>query len=146
MLTAIFGNRTAALILLYLEQHGVAHATELSRHFEIPLNMVQKQLERFHKGDLLTSTCAGKRKLYAWNTKNPYVADLRRLLRRDLVERDPADGTFLTPKERLQTAESLTKEAEIIVQGGRYRPFTKTFDSLSDYEVWRKKQTNPWLI
>lgn len=146
MLTTIFGNRTAAAILLYLERHDPSHATEISKTLGLPLNMVQNQLERFRKGGFLTSTYAGKKRFYGWNTKHPYCEDLRRLLRKETALRDPADGTHLSFKERLEAAEELNRQSEKLSPVGRYAPFTKTFDNYEAYEAWRKKQTNPWLV
>lgn len=146
MLATIFGNKTAALILLYLEQHGSAYATEISRNLNLPLNMVQNQLERFRKGNLLTSTYAGKRRLYGWNRDHPHCGDLRRLLRKNLSLHDPADGTLLSPPERLKAAEELNRQSEKLSPAARYRPFTMTFGDYRSYEAWRQKQRNPWLV
>ncbi len=146
MLATIFGNKTAASILLYLEQYGSAYATEISKNIGIPVNMVQNQLERFRRSGLLTSVYSGQRRLYGWNQDQPLCKDLHRLLRKELALRDPADGTHLSLKARLEAAEALNRQAEVLSRSRRYEPFTAIFDSFRSYETWKKRQKNPWLV
>jgi hypothetical protein len=58
----------------------------------------------------------------------------------------PDDGSSLSIKERVLLCEELWRLSEKLNPFPRYKPFVKSFDSLKDYEKWRKKQTNPWLV
>ncbi len=81
MLEGIFGNASAEKVLLYLEQYGEGYPTAIARSFdELTLNMAQRQLERFERAGALTSTLRGRTRLYTWNTRYPFRAELRALL------------------------------------------------------------------
>jgi DNA-binding MarR family transcriptional regulator len=53
MLQAIFGNKTAAMVMLYLFHYGEAYANGLARDMKITLSQVQKQLDKFEQVSLL---------------------------------------------------------------------------------------------
>ncbi|MDX1387454.1 MAG: winged helix-turn-helix domain-containing protein [bacterium] len=150
----LFGNKTAAKILLYLHEREKGHANGIARDLKLPLNMVQKQLERFKKGNILSARFIGRNKVYFWNSSLPIHRPLRRVLetmageekKSSLDFRDPADGTDLSLKDRLGFSERLLNEAEELNPYPRYRPFTKSFESFKEYEAWKKRQTNPWLL
>ena len=155
MLQTLFGNKTAARILLYLHRQEHGYAAQIARELETPLNMVQKQLVRLAKGHILRSSFGGKNRVYQWNPDYPHYTPLRKFLAAVKLEKDgekffqhpdPADGTNLSLRDRVKLAESLTREGEHLNPYPRPRPFTKTFDSLKEYETWRKKQTSPWLV
>ncbi|MBI2340671.1 MAG: winged helix-turn-helix transcriptional regulator [Deltaproteobacteria bacterium] len=155
MLQTLFGNKTAAQILLYLHRQKHGYAAQIARELEISLNMVQKQLARLAKGYILRSAFGGKNRVYQWNPDYPHHTPLRKFLASVKLEKDretffqhpdPADGTNLSLRDRVKLAESLTRESEHLNPYPRPRPFAKTFDSLKEYETWRKKQTNPWLV
>ena len=85
MLEGIFGNASAEKVLLYLEQYGEGYATAIARSFDgLTLNMAQRQLERFERAGALTSTLRGRTRLYTWNTRYPFRAELRALLAKAL--------------------------------------------------------------
>lgn len=154
MLEALVGNRTAVCLLLFLRRNQSSFANQFSRELKIPLNMIQKQLQRFEKGGILRSYFSKKKKIYTWNEAYPLLREFKALLRKgalltqsDLIAlRDPADGTSLSPKGRIKLADSLRRQAEVLSSCKRYRPFVASFDSFKDYESWRRKQTHPWLI
>lgn len=148
MLETLLGNRTATLVLLFLERHGHAYSTQISVGLQIPVNMVQKQMERLEKGGILISARRGRRKVYTWDTSCPLYRPLRRLLKRGLsfYNEDPANGGYLSVQERIELAQDLGKQAQMLNPYRRYRPFAKSFENFKSYEAWRKKQKNPWLV
>ncbi len=153
MLEVLFGNRTAGNLLLYLEGHSEGFANQIARDLGIPLNMIQGQLRRFERGGLLVGFYRKRNKIYRLNRFFPLLNELRAILRKALlkkgtwlIEKDPADGTHLSPRERLQLAASLTQQAELLNPHRRYQPFVRSFESFEKYETWRKKQKNPWLV
>ena len=140
MLKTIVGNETAAEVLLFLGRRGELYATELAKGLEIPVNMVQKQLNRFEMGGLLKSEYRGKKKIYFWNKAHPLCRPLKDLLTRaNAVEaEDPADGTRLIPEERIELSEGLWREAKKLApRSAHRRPFAKSFDSFKTYESQR---------
>lgn len=85
MLEGILGNASAEKVLLYLEQYGEGYATAIARNFDdLSLNMAQRQLERFERAGALASTLRGRTRLYTWNTRYPFRAELRALLAKAL--------------------------------------------------------------
>src|SRR3990167_6945311 len=153
MLETLFGNKTAARILLYLHRQEHGYAAQIAGELEIPLNMVQKQMARLAKGHVLRAAFEGKSKIYRWNPDYPHYRPLKKFLAsvtlgKDkevfLQHPDPADGTDLSLRDRIRLAESLTRESELINPYPRPKPFVKTFDSFKEHETWQKKQTNPW--
>ena len=81
MLEGIFGNASAEKVLLYLEQYEEGYATAIARNFDgLSLNMAQRQIERFERAGALVSSLRGKTRLYTWNYRYPFSAELRGLL------------------------------------------------------------------
>lgn len=152
MLTVILGNQTAVAILCYLQEHKSGYANEIARSIHKPLNMVQKQLNKFEKGGLLLSRFEKRKKIYEWNRKNSFYKPLLQLLKVGSkrtpppLHRDPAFGLHLSLKDRVFLSDRLTKQAEELNPFPRPKPFVKTFNTLNEYEKWRQKQTNPWIL
>ena len=85
MLEGIFGNASAEKVLLYLEQYEEGYATAIARTFDgLSLHMAQRQLERFERAGALVSTLKGKTRLYTWNPRYLFRAELRAMLRKAL--------------------------------------------------------------
>ncbi len=154
MLNELFGNKTVAKILPYLHRHEGGNANKIARDLSIPLNMVQKQLERLKKGGILTSYFLGKSKIYQLNKELPFYSPLGKILQVSAGDKaassqkapDPADGTELPTRERLAASEQLFRESEILNPYPRPKPFAKSFLSFKEYEKWKKEQSNPWLL
>ena len=50
LLETVFGNRTAARVVAYIEQYAEAYASQIARAFGMPVSQVQKQLRRLEAG------------------------------------------------------------------------------------------------
>lgn len=83
-LCALLGNKTAACILLLLEEDGEIHGSKAAKVFKFGLNMVQRQLQKFETNYILTSRKIGGIRLYEFNNRNPTVRNLRTFLRTEL--------------------------------------------------------------
>jgi len=93
VLEAIFGNRTAAWVLLFLQCYGEGHALRIAKTIGFGLNMTQRQLNRLEEEGVLVSRLVGNIRLFAFNDRNPTVRNLRRLLEEELK---------LLPEEQVQ--------------------------------------------
>lgn len=82
MLGKLFGSKTAENVLMYLFVYEEGYPTEISQVFSMPLSMVQKQLEKFEDGGILSSRLRGKVRIYRWNPRCPYLKELKKLLAR----------------------------------------------------------------
>lgn len=152
MIEALFGNSTLVKILEALTSKGSVYATGLSTELSVPVSMIQKQLTRLEKGGWIVPVFLGNKKVYYWNEAPAVVKPLKAFLKSFSATdfsnspRDPANGLHLPLKERLRLSEELTREGELMSRAVKPKPFVQTFDSIKNYEKWRKKQTNPWLF
>lgn len=93
VLEAIFGNRTAAWVLLFLQCYGEGHALRIAKTFDFGLNMTQRQLKRLEEEGVLVSRLVGNIRLFSFNDRNPTVRNLKQLLEAELK---------LLPNEQVQ--------------------------------------------
>jgi len=80
MLEGLFGNKTAEIVLMYLQNYEEGNATEIASNFSVALNMVQKQLGRLEEAGILVSQLKGRTRVYYWNPRYPFLGELRDLL------------------------------------------------------------------
>ena len=73
MIEAIFGNKTAAMTMLYLYHYGEAYASGISKDMQITLSQVQKQLDKFELAGVLVSRKMGTTRIYTFNQKHGAV-------------------------------------------------------------------------
>ena len=73
MLDKILGSETAMKIMLHLIHYGEIYPTAVARDYEISLNGVQKQFQRFEEAGILVSKLVGKSRVYQFNKKSPVV-------------------------------------------------------------------------
>jgi DNA-binding transcriptional ArsR family regulator len=82
MLKYLFANKNVEKILMYLCLHGKANATELSRTFDSALDPIQKTLRKLEEGGLLASFLEGKTRVFRWNPRYPFLAEIQALAKR----------------------------------------------------------------
>jgi DNA-binding transcriptional ArsR family regulator len=80
MLDALFGNKTAARVLLYLQNYEEGYAREIAATFELPPTAVQNQLRKLEAAGILVSRLIGRTRLFTWNPRYPLLKQLRLLL------------------------------------------------------------------
>ena len=85
VLEAIFGNRTAAWTLLFLQCYGEGHALRIAKTFGFGLNMTQRQLKRLEEDGVLISRLIGNIRLFTFNERNPTVRNLQKFLDEELT-------------------------------------------------------------
>ena len=79
-LEALFGNRTAAKLMLYLFHYGEAYATGMARDLGSALSPVQRQLDKFEAAGLLISKMVGNTRVYSFNPRQPATKKLKELI------------------------------------------------------------------
>jgi hypothetical protein len=84
VLAALFGNRTAACVLLFLQSYGEGHAMRIAETFGFGLNMTQRQLKRLEREGVLLSRRVGNLRLFSFNQRNATVRHLQRMLEAEL--------------------------------------------------------------
>lgn len=80
MIEVIFGNKTAAKIMLYLFHYGEAYANGLARDMKITLSQVQKQLDKFELAGILVSKKMGTVRIYTFNPKLGVTKKIKELI------------------------------------------------------------------
>ena len=80
--TGLFGNETAAKVLLYLASMQSGYPTAIAEALDLPVSQVQRQLERLEREGVLASRLLGKTRLYQFNPRCGYLSELRALLDR----------------------------------------------------------------
>ena len=80
MLEVIFGNTTAAKLMLYLFHYGEAYASGVSKDMGITLSQVQKQLDRFEMAGILLSKKMGSIRIYQFNPKLGVIKKIKELV------------------------------------------------------------------
>jgi DNA-binding transcriptional ArsR family regulator len=81
MLDKILGSETAMKIMLHLTHYGEIYPTAVARDYEISVNGVQKQFERFEDAGILVSKLVGKSRVYMFNKKSPVVKPFMELIK-----------------------------------------------------------------
>lgn len=84
ILVALFGNRTAACVLLFLQSYGEGHAMRIAETFGFGLNMTQRQLKRLEGEGVLLSRRVGNVRLFSFNQRYTTVRHLQRMLEAEL--------------------------------------------------------------
>ena len=84
VLEALFGNKVAEKCLLYIENYGEGYINGIAKTFEISPSQVKKQLERLEAGGILVNKMSGNTKLFLFNPRLAYKAELRELLQKNL--------------------------------------------------------------
>ncbi|MDZ4065130.1 MAG: winged helix-turn-helix domain-containing protein [Coriobacteriia bacterium] len=80
----IFGNRSAAQVLLFLEAYGSGHASRIADTYGVSVNGIQRQLRRLEAGGILVSRSVGRSRVFEFNTRIPSVRNLRVFLASEL--------------------------------------------------------------
>jgi hypothetical protein len=84
VLEAIFGNRSAAQALLFLEAYGSGHALRIADTYSAPVSAIQRQLRRLEANGVLVSRTVGRTRLFEFNPRNQTVRNLRTFLAAEL--------------------------------------------------------------
>ena len=83
-LDAIFGNRTAACVLLYLQNYSSGYASKIARTYDMPVSIVQDQLIKLELAGVLISGKVGRTRVFEFNPRNPTSRRLGNFLAAEL--------------------------------------------------------------
>ena len=84
MLKPLFDNDKKEKILLSILVQKEVYARDFSSAFKLPLFSVQNQLKNLEKGGVLASRQKGRTRLYSFNPRYPFLAELKGLLSKAL--------------------------------------------------------------
>lgn len=80
MLEGIFGNKTAEKVLLHIFHYGESHASAIAKDFEVAVNPIIQQLNRFEQAGVLVSKESGRSRIYSFNPKSPLSRPIKDLI------------------------------------------------------------------
>ena len=83
-LESIFGSRSAALALLFLQNYGEGHVSRIAQTFSVPPTGIKRQLLRFESRGLLVSREVGRSRVFTWNPNSSTAKNLRGFLEVEL--------------------------------------------------------------
>lgn len=75
----LFGGKAAEAVLLGLVHHGEVYGRALARDFEVSLDAIQRQLDRFERAGAISCKSQGRTLVYQWNAKSRMAKRLRDL-------------------------------------------------------------------
>lgn len=85
ILEALFGSRSAAQTLLFLQNYGEGHARRIATTFGVSHMAIQRQLRRLEAEGVLVSREVGQARVFTWNPRSGTVKDLRTFLEAELA-------------------------------------------------------------
>lgn len=80
MLEPILGSLSSERVLLFIHVRGEGYGREIARFFDADLDPIQKQLDKLELGGVLVSRAEGRRLLFSFNPKYPFLDELKVLL------------------------------------------------------------------
>ena len=81
MLEALFGNESIERVLFYLFKNKTCYALQLKKQFKTSLSSMQQALLRLERGGILASTLVGKTRVFQFNPRYLFLAELLSFLR-----------------------------------------------------------------
>lgn len=100
MLEPILGSTNCERVLVFLNARRDGYARQMARFFETDLTPIQKQLEKLEAGGVLVSRMAGRTRLYEFNPRYVFRAELQGLLEKALQFYPQADQERLAMDRR----------------------------------------------
>ena len=85
MLYEIFGNETAAKVLMYIVNYGEGTPSGIAKGFSTTKNKVYKQLLRLEEAGVLVARNVGNQRLFSINPRLIVKNELENLLRKMLM-------------------------------------------------------------
>lgn len=84
MLEPILGSISSERVLLYIHARGGGYGREIARFYDADLDPIQKQLDKLELGGVLISRSEGRRLLFSFNPRYPFLDELKLLLEKAL--------------------------------------------------------------
>lgn len=86
-LAGLFGSESAYLVLMYLENYESGYASQIAKTYQVSLNQIQNQLNKFEELGLLISRKEGTARVFYF--KRSPVTDALRLFLSSMLEHLP---------------------------------------------------------
>lgn len=84
MLEPLLGSINCERVLVYLLAREEGYPRQIAEYYGSSLDPIQSQLVKLENGGILYSRLAGRTRLFAFNPRYPFLAELRALLEKAL--------------------------------------------------------------
>jgi hypothetical protein len=84
MLESVLGSISCERVLIFLVARNEGYAREIANFYATSLAPVQKQLDKLEAGGVLVSKTVGRTRLYVFNPRYPFLAELQAFLSKAL--------------------------------------------------------------
>ncbi len=80
MIEMLLGSTSCEQVLLFLFARNEGYPREISRFYGVDYRPIRNQLDKLEAGGILVSRAAGKTRLYSFNSRCPFIKELKALL------------------------------------------------------------------
>ena len=84
MLKVLLGSKDKELVLQYLLSKNEGYSSKIARFFSLNSSQIKKQLESLEDGGVLVGFQIGRARLYKFNPRYYFLAELKMLLKKAL--------------------------------------------------------------
>ncbi|MEJ2487985.1 MAG: hypothetical protein P8Y68_19890 [Anaerolineales bacterium] len=84
MLEPLIGSKSSEQVFIFLKAREKGYATEIAKFFDADLFAIQKQLDRLENANILVSQRIGRTRVFQFNPRYPFLAELLALLEKAL--------------------------------------------------------------
>jgi hypothetical protein len=67
-------------VLLFVAERGSGYGREIADFWDRSVYGIQRQLEKLESGGVLIGTAVGRTRVYTWNPRWPFIAELQDML------------------------------------------------------------------
>jgi hypothetical protein len=108
-LGVLFGSKTAAYVLLFIEAYGSGYASRIAETFGSPLNGIQQQLRKLETNGVLVSRLIGRTRVFEFNPRSRTAKNLSAFLAAELdaLPRDVFKKYFTQRQRPRRTGKAL---------------------------------------
>ena len=100
MLEEIFGSKNRERVLQYILANHQGYAKEIADFYASSVDPIQKQLERLELGGILVNQTVGRTRLFMFNPRYAFKAELEALLKKAREYYSPAEQERLMKQRK----------------------------------------------
>jgi hypothetical protein len=100
MLQGIFASEDAERVLFFMIARDQGYGRQIADFWDTTQTGVRRQLERFEAAGILVGQAVGRARVYSWNPRYPFLAELKALMTRAVSLLPENDRTKLLGHRR----------------------------------------------
>ena len=100
MFEGLFSSQDTERVLLFLAARGEGYGKEIADFWQAHVSGIQRQLDRLEVAGILSQKLVGRTRVYSWNKRWPFRAELESLLKKAMAYLPKRDQEALTLQRR----------------------------------------------